>query len=45
MKRKAAWVVILSGVLLLSGCWPYWHDGWHHRHYYDDHHGQDYRRW
>ncbi|MFJ4347785.1 hypothetical protein [Pseudomonas sp. NPDC089401] len=47
MKRKAAWVVIVSGVLLLSGCWPYWHDGGrHHRHYYDgDHHGQDYRRY
>lgn len=26
MKRKTAWVVVLSGLLLLSGCWPYWHD-------------------
>ncbi|MBI6920738.1 hypothetical protein JET68_18190 [Pseudomonas monteilii] len=44
MKRKTAWVVVLSGLLLLSGCWPYWHDGRHHRHYYDgDHGGQEYR--
>ena len=45
MKRKTAWVLLLSGLLLLSGCWPYWHDGRHHRHYYDDHGGQEYRRY
>lgn len=48
MKRKTAWVVVLSGLLLLSGCWPYWHDGGHHhRHYYDEDRGglQDYRRY
>jgi len=45
MKRKTAWVIVLSGLLLLSGCWPYWHDGCHHhRHYYDGGH-QDYRRY
>ncbi|AZL74066.1 hypothetical protein EI693_13625 [Pseudomonas oryziphila] len=46
MKRKAAWVAILSAVVLLSGCWPYWHDGRHHRHYYDeDRGGHEYRRY
>ncbi|WP_177334204.1 hypothetical protein [Pseudomonas sp. NBRC 111124] len=48
MKRKTAWVVVLSGLLLLSGCWPYWHDGdHHHRRYYDEDRGghQDYRRY
>jgi hypothetical protein len=51
MKRKTAWVVVLSGLLLLGGCWPYWHHGGHHggghhRHFNDGHHGgQDYRRY
>ncbi|WP_176518347.1 MULTISPECIES: hypothetical protein [Pseudomonas] len=45
MKRKAAWAAILSAVVLLSGCWPYWHDGDHHRHYYDDRGGHEYRRY
>ncbi|QVM89379.1 hypothetical protein JYG34_15205 [Pseudomonas entomophila] len=46
MKRTTAWAVVVCGVLLLSGCWPYWHDGGHHRHYHDgDHRGQEYRRY
>ncbi|WP_247847668.1 hypothetical protein [Pseudomonas sp. A2] len=51
MKRKTVWVVVLSGLLLLGGCWPYCHHGGHHggghhRHFNDGYHGgQDYRRY
>lgn len=46
MKRLTAWLAIASTVLLLNGCWPYWHDGHHHRHYYDGYHGgQGYHRY
>jgi hypothetical protein len=32
--------------LLLSGCWPYWREGHHHRHYYDGYRGgQEYHRY
>jgi len=50
MKRTSLWILILSGALLLGGCWPFWHDGGHgggrdHGRYYGDERGgsQEYR--
>ncbi|MDE1166265.1 MAG: hypothetical protein PW845_12945 [Pseudomonas sp.] len=45
MKRTVVMITLLAGSLLLSGCWPYWHDHGHggggrdHGRYYDDHRG------
>lgn len=27
MKRTAIFILVISGSLLLGGCWPYWEDG------------------
>jgi len=48
MKRTTLWVLVLSGALLLGGCWPYWHEGHggheHGRYFGDDRGGsQEYR--
>ncbi|QEZ53544.1 hypothetical protein D3X12_24260 [Pseudomonas protegens] len=50
MKRTTVWIVALSAALLLSGCWPYWHDGDGHgrdhgRGYDRDRGGQEYHRY
>lgn len=44
MKRVTTLILVMSAVLLLGGCWPYWHDGHghDHGHYYDGGHGGQY---
>jgi hypothetical protein len=51
MKRTSLLILVLSGSLLLGGCWPYWRDGGGHggghehgRYFSGDQGGQDYRR-
>jgi len=50
MKRTTALILAVSAVLLLGGCWPYWHDhdghGRDHGRYYGgDRGGQEYHRY
>jgi hypothetical protein len=47
MKRTTTLILVMSAVLLLGGCWPYWHEhGEHGRDHYNHgyHEGQEYSR-
>lgn len=41
MKRTAIFILVISGSLLLGGCWPYWDDGGGRGRGHDHGHEQD----
>ncbi|WP_185076523.1 lipoprotein [Pseudomonas frederiksbergensis] len=45
MKRTTALILAITATLLLSGCWPYWHDHGHGRDHGRYYGGQEYHRY